>query len=80
MREKKRYVVTMDMYVYADNDYMARKKSHELKDGISASAKIIDQIKILEIGEQPFATTDFRKLDDISEPTKKSTLRGSFWV
>ena len=26
----KRYVVKMDMYVYAENDYMARKRAHKL--------------------------------------------------
>ena len=30
-KENKRYVVTMDMYVYADNDYMAKKRANDLK-------------------------------------------------
>ena len=30
MSKEKRYVVTMDMYVYAENDYMARKNAHKL--------------------------------------------------
>ena len=31
MNKKKRYVVQMEMYVYADNDYMARKRSHNMR-------------------------------------------------
>lgn len=63
MKDKKRYVVTMDMYVYAENDYMARKRAHK-------KAKEIDA-DVTEIGEQPFATMTYRKLDDISEPISK---------
>jgi len=42
MRNKKRYAVVIDTYVYADNDYMARKMGHNLpwqqsstKDGVN---------------------------------------------
>ncbi len=28
---KKRYAVTLDFYIYEDNDFMARKKAHEIK-------------------------------------------------
>ena len=31
MRNKKRYAIVIDTYVYADNDYMARKMAHNLK-------------------------------------------------
>ena len=31
MGENKRYVVQMDMYVYADNDYMAKKRANDLR-------------------------------------------------
>ena len=31
MAENKRYVVQMEMYVYADNDYMARKRANDLR-------------------------------------------------
>ena len=31
MSKEKRYVVKMDMYVYAENDYMARKRAHQMK-------------------------------------------------
>lgn len=30
MAEQNRYVVTFEAYVYADNDYMARKKHMQL--------------------------------------------------
>ena len=29
--ENKRYVVQMEMYVYADNDYMAKKRANDLR-------------------------------------------------
>ena len=29
-RDKKRYVVQVDCYVYAENDYMARKRAHKM--------------------------------------------------
>jgi hypothetical protein len=62
-RENKRYVVTMDMYVYADNDYMAKKRAHDLKLSIE-NRRHSDQVGIVEIGEQPFASREYRKLDD----------------
>ena len=31
MSKEKRYVVQMEMYVYADNDYMAKKRANDLK-------------------------------------------------
>ena len=60
---EKRYVVTMDVYVYAENDFMARKRAHKLADKIEADVN--------EIGEQPFASLTYRKLDDISRPVDK---------
>jgi len=62
-RENKRYVVTMDMYVYADNDYMARKRAHDLKLSIE-NRRHSDQVTVTEIGEQPFASMEYRKLGD----------------
>ena len=59
----KRYVVQMEMYVYADNDYMAKKRANDLKLSIE-NRRHSDQIKVTEIGEQPFASFDYRKLDD----------------
>ena len=65
MANEKRYVVQVEMYVYADNDYMARKRADSIK-------KVIDQkdyadyVKVTEIGEQAFATPNYRKLEDPS--------------
>ena len=60
---EKRYIVTMDMFVYADNDYMAKKRANDLKLSIE-NRRHSDQIVVSEIGEQPFASTHYRKLDD----------------
>lgn len=68
MKDKKRYVVTMDMYVYAENDYMARKRAHKMKDAFD---KYNRRPSVTEIGEQPFASMSYRKLEDISEPIAK---------
>jgi len=62
-RENKRYVVQMEMYVYADNDYMARKRANDLKLSIE-NRRHSDQVTVKEIGEQPFASFDYRKLDN----------------
>ena len=63
MAKENRYVVQMSMYVYAENDYMARMKAHKLADKIGADVD--------EIGEQRFATMNYRKLDDHSKPATK---------
>ena len=63
MSKDKRYVVTMDMYVYAENDYMARKRAHKLAEKIDAD--------VTEIGEQPFASINYRKLEDHSKPSSR---------
>ena len=55
MKDKKRYTVTMDVYVYAKDDYSARYKAHKLADKVGAD--------VTEIGEQPFASFNYRKLD-----------------
>ena len=70
MAEDKRYVVSVDMYVYAENDYMARKRSHNMIEAIEE--KYVNAIPaITELGEQPFATLGFRKLEDTSKPISK---------
>jgi len=61
-KKDKRYVVQVEMYVYAENDYMVRKRSHDIK-SILGECGVTDP-NIKEIGEQPFATMDYRKLDD----------------
>lgn len=69
MKDKKRYVVTMDVYIQADNDYQARYKAHRMADKINA--------QVNEIGEQPFASFDYRKLDfhgPVEENLKDETL------
>lgn len=63
MAKESRYVVQMSMYVYAENDYMARRQAHKLADKIGADVD--------EIGEQKFATMDYRKLEDHSKPAAK---------
>ena len=65
--KENRYVVTMDMYVYAENDYMARKNAHKLADGLKS--KLDNQAAVLDIVEQPFGTLGNRKLKDISKPS-----------
>tara|TARA_R110000823_G_scaffold1222_2_gene4720 strand:+ start:35 stop:271 length:237 start_codon:yes stop_codon:yes gene_type:complete len=71
MKNFSRYVVTMDMYVYADNDYMARKNAHKMKKRINENYPD-SQTQVNEICEQPFATLTSRKLDDHSEPLSKT--------
>ena len=64
MRNKKRYAVVIDTYVYAENDYMARKIAHGMKRNING-----DHTRVIEINECPFASLQHRSLDNISEPT-----------
>jgi hypothetical protein len=63
MSKEKRYVATIEMYVYAENDYMAKKRANDLKLSIE-NRRHSDQVVVKEIGEQPFASFDYRKLDD----------------
>ena len=72
MRNKKRYAVVIDTYVYADNDYMARKKAHNLKREING-----DHTRVIDIYEQPFAGIKVRPLEDLTEPILDSS---SVWV
>ena len=68
-RNKKRYVVVIDTYVYAENDYMARKKAHKIKNECSGN-----ETKVIEIYEQSPRSTSVknRELSDISEPASKN--------
>mgnify|MGYP000212113971 FL=1 len=34
MKEQKRYTVQMDVYVWAEDDYLARKEAHKIVDMI----------------------------------------------
>jgi len=63
LKSKKRYTVVIDTYIYADNDYMARKMAHDIRKNING-----EQTRILEIDESPFASLETRPLEDISEP------------
>jgi hypothetical protein len=63
MNKEKRYVVQMDMYVYAENDYMAKKRANDLRLSID-NRRHSQDVTVKEIGEQPFASTYYRKLDD----------------
>tara|TARA_R110002012_G_scaffold92952_1_gene225567 strand:- start:259 stop:498 length:240 start_codon:yes stop_codon:yes gene_type:complete len=62
-KKENRYVATIEMYVYADNDYMAKKRANDLKLSIE-NRRHSDHVKVTEIGEQPFGSFDYRKLDD----------------
>ena len=63
MSGNKRYVVKMEMYVYADNDYMAKKRANDLRLSID-NRRHSQNVEVKEIGEQPFASTYYRKLDN----------------
>ena len=69
MADKKRYAVTLDVYVYAKDDYMARMEAHKMADKIDdiyANART----NVTEIGAQNFGSLHYRKLDDKSRPSK----------
>ena len=70
MNKKKRYVVQIEMYVYADNDYMARKRSHNIRKELNNKYHN-SCTNVTELGEQPFASLNYRKIDDHSEPLSK---------
>ncbi len=71
-KKDKRYVVKMDMYIWAEDDYTARKQVHELRRELDE--KYDGRTAILELGEQPFATINYRKLEDHSEPLSKKDI------
>lgn len=66
MEKTKRYIVKVEMYVQAKNDYMARRAAHKI------AGKIKDgyEVDVVEIGEQPFASFNYRPLENISKPSK----------
>lgn len=71
MKEQKRYAVQLDVYVWAEDDYLARKEAHKLADAIDEKNPNA-RTNVTEIGEQPFASFSYRKLDDISKPIPKT--------
>jgi hypothetical protein len=70
MKEQKRYTVQMDVYVWAEDDYLARKEAYKIVDKIDEKYPNA-RPSVTEIGEQPFASFSYRKLDDISKPIPK---------
>tara|TARA_R110002020_G_scaffold252237_2_gene466054 strand:- start:263 stop:496 length:234 start_codon:yes stop_codon:yes gene_type:complete len=66
MEKIKRYTVVIDTYIYAENDYMARKIAHKVKDECPGY-----ETKVIEIVESKFASLNTRKLEDISKPQDK---------
>ena len=68
-QKENRYVVTMDMYVYGQDDYTARVESHKLADELKR--KYDNQASVLDIVEQPFGRMGNRKLKDISKPIRR---------
>ena len=66
MADKKRYAVVIDTYVYAENDYMARKIAHGVKRECSGY-----EPKVIEIVEAPFGSLNTRKLENVSDITYK---------
>lgn len=74
MADKKRYTVTIDMYIDAENDYMARRKAHIIKRTISSFNTPNlenEQTAVIGITETPFASLQTRELKDISEPGER---------
>ena len=69
-RDKKRYAVQLDVYVYAENDYMARKRAHKMAEELDEKYPNA-RTNVTEIGEQPFASLHYRKLEDKSKPIDK---------
>ena len=70
MKEQKRYTVQMDVYVWAEDDYLARKEAYKIVDKIDEKYPNA-RPSVTELGEQPFATMSYRKLDDHSKPIPK---------
>ena len=55
----KRYVVSVDMYVYADNDKEAIAKAHNIVDRCDEEDSV-SHPKVQEIGEQGFGSFEYR--------------------
>jgi hypothetical protein len=51
---------------------MARKRAHELRRELDE--KYDGRAGVLELGEQPFASLNYRKLEDHSEPLNKKEM------
>ena len=69
-KKDKRYVVTVDMYVYGEDNYLARKNVHKMLDKINEKYPNA-RPEITEMGIQPFGSFNYQKLDDWSKPIPK---------
>ena len=52
--DDKRYVVKFEAYVYAPNDYMARKRAHKVNDQINAMNNVQDSALALDVPRKDF--------------------------
>lgn len=68
-KDKQRYAVTLDVYVYAENDYMARMEAHKMADYID-NKYVNARTNVTEIGSQPFGSLQYRELENKSRPSK----------
>ena len=68
-KDKQRYAVTLDVYVYAENDYMARTEAHKMADYIDKKY-VNARTNVTEIGSQPFGSLQYRELENKSRPSK----------
>jgi hypothetical protein len=68
MNKLKRYAVVIDTYVYAENDYEARKQAHDMKNLVYREFKS-DGLRVVDIIKCPYASLTTQSLNDISEPT-----------
>ena len=69
-KKEKRYVVTVDMYVYGEDNYLARKNVHKMLDKINEKYPNA-RPEITEMGIQPFGSFNYQKLDDWSKQIPK---------
>ena len=66
----KRYVVSVDMYVFADNDKDALKKADAIVDKCN-EIESVQHPKVQDIGEQSFGSFEFR-------PVKAKEINDAF--
>lgn len=67
-KEDKRYIVKVDFYVYAENDTEASERAIKLNNKIKQIGDVDNRSTILEIGEQPFASFNYREFELIKPP------------
>lgn len=58
--DKKRYTVTLDFYLYANNDAEAKDKAKYI--AAQFDSKYDNKCKVVEILEQPFGSLESRKI------------------